>query len=136
MNKKIRQITEDLMLNSLHLCTKKQIDFFMRMYGKKNVIPTLEEVVHYMSDDKLDWAFSQIENTLQKNRNSFYTSNSAFDIDVLHDIIFDARNMDASEDEVIKVWLELPRDIQLDIEQFGMSDTPTKERIYVHLTNN
>lgn len=70
MNATIRKATEEMILEGLKKCTPKQQDFFKRMYVKGytgEVEVTLSEVVSSVPDSCLDWALTQIENTIVKN---------------------------------------------------------------------
>jgi hypothetical protein len=44
--------------------------------------------------------------------------------------------MKSTKAKILEIWYELPRDIQLDCEKYGVSDTPTKEEIYLWLLEN
>ena len=48
-------------------CTKGQQQIFKRMYSHKNLILDIEKIVDNMPENKLDWAFTQCEKTLNKN---------------------------------------------------------------------
>lgn len=59
-----------------------------------------------------------------------------YDLDVLHDLILEALDIHPTRVEILTYWDKLPRDIQLDCEKYGVSDTPTKEDIYLWLLKN
>lgn len=48
------------------------------------------------------------------------------DLDTLHDVIMEL------PDVIIELWDILPYDIKFDALQWGVSDTPTRENMYVH----
>ncbi|MDA3807704.1 MAG: hypothetical protein PF440_07310 [Thiomicrorhabdus sp.] len=59
------------------------------------------------------------------------------DLASLHDTIFNALDIELkSDDEIMEYWHKLPRDIQLDAEKYGVSDTPTRENIFEFFQNN
>jgi len=59
------------------------------------------------------------------------------DLDALHDVIFSVLDIDLKTDEQILVWWnKLPRDLQLDAEKWGVSDTVVRDSIYVWLQKN
>ena len=49
-------------------CTERQQFMFKRMYSHKNLDLPIHEVVDQMAVDKIDWAMTQIERTVKKNR--------------------------------------------------------------------
>lgn len=48
-------------------CTEKQQMLFKRMYSHENLELPINEVVDQMPDDKIDWAVTQCERTVEKN---------------------------------------------------------------------
>jgi hypothetical protein len=74
MNKSIRLFAETRILELLPLCTDKQRELFALMYGRKNgkrpieesVLMPMSDIVSEIPDDKISWALTQIENTLNK----------------------------------------------------------------------
>jgi hypothetical protein len=48
-------------------CTEPQQLLFKRMYSHKNLDLPINEVIDNMPDEKLDWAVSQCERTVNKN---------------------------------------------------------------------
>lgn len=58
------------------------------------------------------------------------------DLDVLHDVIYNAYydlfniEKDLSDQEILDYWKLIPDDIKIDVVKYGMSDTPTRDRIY------
>lgn len=60
------------------------------------------------------------------------------DLNSLHDVIFEALDyIDELSDEIImEYWKEIPRDIKMDAIKWGLSDTPTRDNIYVWLQEN
>lgn len=65
LNKNTRIILKEL----LGKCTMGQQDVFVRMYGQ-NKYRSITETVDHMDSEKIDWALTQIENTLIKNENN------------------------------------------------------------------
>ena len=59
------------------------------------------------------------------------------DLDSLHDTIFEALGIESKSDkEILEYWNKLPRNIQLDAEKWGLSDTVVRDDIYVWLQEN
>ena len=58
------------------------------------------------------------------------------DLDVLHDVIYNAYydlfniEKDLSDQEILDYWKLIPDDIKIDVVKYGISDTPTRDRIY------
>jgi hypothetical protein len=66
MNKTIENIIRTKLKELIVQCTEGQQLLFKRMYSHDNLELPIEEVVDNMYDVQLDWAFSQVENTLKK----------------------------------------------------------------------
>jgi len=49
-------------------CTEEQQLVFKKMYSNNNNQLPINEVVDKMNSDKIDWAISQCERTVEKNR--------------------------------------------------------------------
>lgn len=58
-----KQILKDLLAQ----CTEGQQLMFKRMYSHKNMEATIDEAVDNMDVDRIDWAISQCERTVQNN---------------------------------------------------------------------
>lgn len=59
------------------------------------------------------------------------------DLDTLHDVIFSAlKKSDLTDEQIIEYWKKFPDDIRLDAVRWGVSDTPTRENMYVWLQKN
>ena len=57
------------MLKELLLeCTEGQQFMFKRMYCHKNLELPINEAVDKMDEDKIDWAMTQTERTVEKNK--------------------------------------------------------------------
>ena len=67
MNKQLEKYARDTLKTGLSLCTDAQQLFFKRMYSYKNLEFSINEVVDTMDSDKLDWAMSQVQRTLDKS---------------------------------------------------------------------
>jgi len=63
MNKRYVIFVKDSIKEGLEKCTDGQKNIFVRMYG--NGKTDLNEIVDNMNEDKIDWALTQIENTLK-----------------------------------------------------------------------
>jgi hypothetical protein len=64
MNSKLEKFARASLIEDLAMCTDKQESMFRRMYSKGNLELPLEEVVANLSTEKLDWAMTQVRNTL------------------------------------------------------------------------
>jgi hypothetical protein len=58
------------------------------------------------------------------------------DILSLRDTIFNATDKEVSDKEAIRFWNKLPDKIRKDALRWGVSDTPTRESIYLFIKNN
>jgi hypothetical protein len=53
--------------NLISQCTDIQQLFFKKMYSHKNIELPIDQVIDNMGDDKIDWAISQCETTINNN---------------------------------------------------------------------
>lgn len=67
-NKTIINITKNMIKELLLECSDEQQLMFKRMYCSKNLELSISDAVEQMSNDKIDFALTQIERTLEKNR--------------------------------------------------------------------
>jgi hypothetical protein len=70
MNKTLRLAAENILKNLLLECTEDQKTIFKRMYCHKNLELPINDGVDQISDDKIDWAITQCERSVVKNRAS------------------------------------------------------------------
>ena len=54
------------LIEGLHQCTEPQVHLFKQMYSFKNMEADIKTVVANMPEEKLDWALSQVDRTLDK----------------------------------------------------------------------
>jgi len=66
-NETIKKIAKDLLKELLAKCTEGQQLLFKKMYSHGNLDLPINDVVDQMDDDKIDWAMSQVERTVEKN---------------------------------------------------------------------
>jgi hypothetical protein len=66
MNIKLEKFARSSLLLALKKCSLEQESMFRRMYSKGNLELPIEEVVANLSTEKLDWAMTQLQNTLRK----------------------------------------------------------------------
>lgn len=59
---------KNILKGLLEQCTEGQQIMFKRMYSYKNLECPINEVVDNMIPDKIDWAISQCERTVEKNK--------------------------------------------------------------------
>lgn len=77
MNPTLAKMARSLIKEGLQQCSNGQQDFFKRIYTDGNFELNIDTVVDRMPDDKLDWALTQIENTIKQNEGrdaDFYSS--------------------------------------------------------------
>lgn len=55
------------------------------------------------------------------------------DLDALHDVVLSSIGKKLSNEELLKVWNELPEDIQDDAVHWGIDDSVVRDNIYAHL---
>lgn len=68
MNKTIETSIRDDIKNMLTECTEPQQMVFKRMYSHNDLSLDINKVVDNIPIDRLDWAFSQVERTINKNK--------------------------------------------------------------------
>ena len=55
------------------------------------------------------------------------------DFDILHDVILEVSEKSRSNEEIEKIWQNLPEGIRLQAEQWGVGDTVVRDNIYEFL---
>lgn len=68
MNTTIKNIVKKILKELLIECTDEQQLIFKRMYSHKNLELSINEAVDQMADNEIDWAMTQVERTVEKNR--------------------------------------------------------------------
>jgi len=68
MNGTLRNSAKEILKSLLAQCTEPQQHMFKRMYCHKNLELPINEAVDQMDDDKIDWAVSQTERTVEANK--------------------------------------------------------------------
>ena len=68
MNNTIEQFTREEIKNGLTLLPEGWTLMFKRMYSHKDLDANINDIVDNMPAEKLDWALSQVENSLAKQR--------------------------------------------------------------------
>lgn len=59
------------------------------------------------------------------------------ELDTLHDVIFNALDeANLSNEQIMVYWNMFPDDIKLDALKWGVSDTPTREKMFLWLQDN
>lgn len=59
------------------------------------------------------------------------------DFDSLHDVIFNALDIEGlTNEQIMNYWEMFPKNIKLDAIKWGVSDTPTRDNMYVWLQEN
>lgn len=66
MNEELSTFARNFLKENLVKCTEGEITVFKQMYSP--VVPdrSINDVIDNMPDEKLDWAISQVKNTLLK----------------------------------------------------------------------
>jgi len=67
-NETLKNAAKDILKNLLSKCTEPQQMLFKRMYSHNNLELPINDVVDQMDSDKMDWAISQCERTVEKNK--------------------------------------------------------------------
>ncbi len=67
MNETLKTAAKDILKNLLSQCTEPQQFMFKRMYCHKNLDLPINEAVDQMPEDKINWAITQCEKTVEKN---------------------------------------------------------------------
>ena len=68
MNKTLKSATQQILKDLLSQCRKDQQMLFKRMYSHENLELPINDVVDQMDEEKMDWAVSQVERTVEKNK--------------------------------------------------------------------
>lgn len=68
MNKTIAEFTRNKIIEGLRQCTRSNRRQFRLMYNPEGNDYDYENTVKSMNENKLNWALSQVENTLKKSR--------------------------------------------------------------------
>ena len=67
MNKDIENYIRSEIKSNLEKCTDDQVMLFKRMYCHKNLDANIDEAVNSVPSEGLDWAYTQVTNTLKKD---------------------------------------------------------------------
>ena len=68
MYETLKSFSTDYLKELLNKCTEGQQMLFKRMYSFQNLDLSIEEVVDQMDEEKMDWAITQCERTVEKNK--------------------------------------------------------------------
>ena len=66
MNEELSTVARNFLKENLEKCTDGEIHVFKMMYSPVNPDLSIDKVVDQMADEKLDWAMSQVKNTMKK----------------------------------------------------------------------
>lgn len=69
-NETLKNAAKNILKELLAKCTEEQQLMFKRMYCHQNLELPINEAVDQMASDKIDWAITQTERTIEKNRNA------------------------------------------------------------------
>lgn len=69
-NETLIKAGKDILKGLLSQCTEGQQMMFKKMYSHKNLELPINEAVDKMDSDRIDWAISQCERTVEKNKKS------------------------------------------------------------------
>lgn len=67
MNKTFKKLCTEALKTALKQLPENQFSVFKKMYSPRNPNMTVDECVDQMPDDRLDWAMTQVENSIAKN---------------------------------------------------------------------
>ena len=68
INSEIETHIRKMLKEGLVLCNDEQQLMFKRMYSHKNLELPINEVVDNMESEKLDWAVTQVQNSISKGK--------------------------------------------------------------------
>ena len=68
MNETLKETAKQFLKDLLSECTEVQQTMFKRMYCHKTLDLPINDAVEQMADDKIDWAITQCERSVQKNK--------------------------------------------------------------------
>jgi hypothetical protein len=66
-NETLKNAAKQILKDLLAQCTEGQQLMFKRMYCHKDLEKPINDAVDQMADDKIDWAITQTERTVEKN---------------------------------------------------------------------
>ena len=66
MNEELSTFARNYLKENLVKLNEGQLNVFKQMYSPVNPDRTIDQVVDAMPEEKLDWAMSQVQNTLPK----------------------------------------------------------------------
>lgn len=69
MNTNFANAGKKILKELLAKCTEQQQIMFKRMYCHNNLTLSINEAVDQMDESKIDWAITQCERTIDKNKN-------------------------------------------------------------------
>lgn len=58
------------------------------------------------------------------------------DVDALRDVLYNAKDIEATTEDALLLWEELPEDIKLEAVRWGVSDTVVRDNIYEWIQKN
>jgi len=68
MNEELGTYARKYLKENIAKCTEGQIHVFKMMYSPVNPDLSIDKVVDQMPDEKLDWAMSQVKNTIKEKK--------------------------------------------------------------------
>jgi len=69
-NKTLIAAAKKILKELLPQCTPEEQLMFKRMYCHTNLQASPEEAIEQMNPEKMDWAITQVEQTLEKHKNN------------------------------------------------------------------
>jgi hypothetical protein len=66
-NKTLINSAKETLKELLAKCTQEQQFMFKRMYCHRNLELPINDAIDQMANDKIDWAVTQVEETIKKN---------------------------------------------------------------------
>ena len=68
MNEELAAFARKYLKENLPKCTEGEQHVFKQMYYPQHTDRSIDEAIDKMPDEKLDWAMSQLKNTLEKHK--------------------------------------------------------------------
>lgn len=68
-NETLKNAAKEILKELLNKCPEEQQLMFKKMYCHKNLELSINDAVDQMAEDRIDWAITQTERTIEKNLN-------------------------------------------------------------------
>lgn len=78
MNKTLEKAGKEILLNLLLQCSIREQQMFNRMYAHDKIEQSVDITVKELPSQKLDWAITQVENTIAKKNGEIFIKSVKF----------------------------------------------------------